>query len=40
MVFLVAEPQQLTVLIGHITWDADLVAVEVVDLLLAFAVFG
>jgi len=36
----VAELQQIAVLIGHITWDADLVAVEVVDLLLAFAVFG
>ena len=34
-----AEPQELAVLIGHLTWDADLVAVEVVGLLAAFAVF-
>ena len=32
---IVAEPQQQTVLIGHLSWDADLVAVEVV---LHFAV--
>ena len=37
---IVAEPQQITVLIGHLSWDADLVAVEVVGLLLAFCVFG
>ena len=36
---IVAEPQQQTVLIGHLSWDADLVAVEVVGLLAAFAVF-
>ena len=36
----VAEPQQIAVLIGHLSWDADLVAVEVVDLLSAFAFFG
>ena len=35
----VAEPQQIAVLIGHLSWDADLVAVEVVDFLFAFAVF-
>ena len=35
----VAEPQEVTVLIGHLTRDADLVAMEVVDLLVAFA-FG
>ena len=35
----VAEPQQITVLIGHLSWDADLVAVEVVGLLAVFAVF-
>lgn len=34
-----AEPQELAVLIGHLTWDDDLVAVEVVSLLAAFAVF-
>ena len=36
----VAEPQQIAVLIGHLSWDADLVAVEIVGLLSAFAVFG
>ena len=35
----VAEPQQPTVLIGHLARDADLVAVEIVGLLSAFAVF-
>ena len=35
----VAKPNQITVLIGHLTRDADLVAVEVVGLLAAFAVF-
>ena len=34
-----AEPQELAVLIGHLTRDADLVAVEVVGLLAAFSVF-
>ena len=33
-------PQQIAVLIGHFSWDADLVAVEVVGLLAAFTVFG
>ena len=37
---IVAEPQELAVLIGHFTRDADLVAVEVVGLLAAFTVFG
>ena len=37
---IVAEPQQITVLIGHLSWDADLVAVEVAGLLAAFAVFA
>ena len=36
----VAEPQQIAILIGHLSWDTDLVAVEVVGLLSAFAVFG
>ena len=35
---IVAEPQQIAVLIGHFSWDADLVAVEVVGLLEVFAV--
>ena len=34
-----AEPQEITVLIGHLARYADLVAVEVVGLLAAFAVF-
>ncbi len=36
---IVAEPQELAVLIGHISWDADLVTVEVVRLLSVFSVF-
>ena len=42
MIFLagiVAEPQELAVLIGHLTRDADLIAVEVVGLLAAFSFF-
>ena len=35
-----AVPQQIAILIGHFSWDADLVAVEVVGLLAAFTVFG
>lgn len=34
-----AVPQQITVLIGHLTRDADLVAVEVVGLLASLAFF-
>ena len=34
-----AEPQEVAVLIGHLTWGADLVAVEVVGLLVDFTVF-
>lgn len=37
---IVAEPQEVAVLIGHLSWDADLVAVEVAGLLAAFAVFA
>ena len=36
---IVAEPQELAVLIGHLTRDADLVAVEVVGLLATFSFF-
>ena len=36
---IVAEPNQVAVLISHLSWNADLVAVEVVGLLSAFA-FG
>ena len=34
-----AVPQQIAVLIGHFSWDADLVAVEVVGLLASFTFF-
>ena len=36
----VAEPQEVAVFIGHLSLDADLVAVEVVGLLVAFAIFA
>ena len=36
---IVAEPQKIAVLIGHLTRDADLVAVKVVGFLAVFAVF-
>ena len=36
---IVVEPQEVAVLIGHLSRDADLVAVEVVGLLAVFAVF-
>ena len=36
---IIPEPNQAAVFIGHLSWDADLVAMEVVDLLVAFA-FG
>ena len=36
----VAEPNQITFAIGHLSRDADLVAVEVVGLLETFAVFA
>ena len=35
----VAKPNQVAVLVGHLPRDADLVAMEVVDFLFAFAVF-
>ena len=35
----VAEPNQITFAIGHLSRDANLVAVEVVGLLTAFSVF-
>ena len=34
-----AEPQEVGIFIGHLSLDADLVAVEVVGLLAAFAFF-
>ena len=37
---IVTEPQEVAVFIGHLSWEADLVAVEVVGLLSDFAVFG
>lgn len=35
----VAKPQEVAVFIGHLSWDTDLVAVEVVGWLAAFAFF-
>ena len=35
-----AVPQEITVDVGHLARNADLVAVEVVSLLDAFSVFG
>ena len=35
----VAKSNQIAVLIGHFSWDTDLIAVEVVGLLAALAVF-
>ena len=32
-----AVPQKVAILIGHLTWDADFVAVEVVGLLAALS---
>ena len=32
----VVEPNQIAVFIGHLAWDGDLVAMEVVGLLVAF----
>ena len=37
---IIPEPNQVAILIAHLTWNADLVAVEVVGLLDAFSVFG
>ena len=37
---IVAEPQKVAVFIGCLSWYADLVAVEVMGLLAAFAIFG
>ena len=36
---IIPKPNQIAVLIGNLAWDVDLVAVEVVGLLSAFAVF-
>ena len=36
----VAKANQIAVLIGHFSWNADLIAVEVVGLLAAFASEG
>lgn len=36
---IIPEPQQIAVFVGHLSRDADLVAVEVVDFLFAFAFF-
>ena len=37
---IVTKPNQIAVLISHLSWNADLVAVEVVGLVSVFAVFG
>ena len=37
---IIAEPNEIAVLISHLSWNADLVAVEVVGLLAAFASEG
>ena len=34
-----AEPQEVAVFIGHLSWDAGLVAVKVVGLLASFVFF-
>ena len=39
-IVIIPESNQITFIIGHLSWDADLVAVEVVGLLAAFSVFG
>ena len=36
---IVAEPQKVAIFIGYLSWYADLVAVGIVGLLAAFAVF-
>jgi len=36
---IIPKPKQIAILIGHLSRDADLVAVEVVGLLVAFSVF-
>ena len=36
---IIPEPQEVAVFIGHLSWNADLVAVEVVGFLFAFAFF-
>ena len=39
-IVIIPESNQITFIIGHLTRDADLVAVEVVSLLDAFSIFG
>ena len=38
-IVIIPESNQITFIIGHLSWDADLVAVEVVGLLATFSVF-
>ena len=38
-IIIIPKPNQIAVLIDNLAWDVDLVAVEVVGLLAAFAVF-
>lgn len=37
---IIPEPQKVAVFIGHLSLNPDLVAVEIADLLLVFAVFA
>lgn len=37
---IISEPQEVTVFIGHLSLDSNLVAVEIADLLSIFAVFA
>ena len=34
---IIPKPQEIAILIGHLTWDADMLTVEVVDLVSAFS---
>ena len=38
-IVIILESNQITFIIGHLSWDADLITVEVVGLLATFALF-
>ena len=38
-IVIIPESNQITFIIGHLSWDADLITVEVVGLLATFAFF-
>ena len=40
LTIIIPEPQEVAVFIGHLSWDTDLITVEVVGLLSTFAVCG